>query len=152
VRTIQTSIDISASPKRVWEVLTHFEVYPAWNPFITRIVGVASLGTKLRVQIHPPGRSALTFKPTILAATPQQQLTWLGHLLLPGLFDGEHKFQIEDRGASCRFHQSERFSGILVPLFGAGIFDATRRGFEAMNAALKQRAEDRSPIATAGHS
>jgi hypothetical protein len=83
----------------------------------------------------------MTFKPTILAATQQQNLTWLGHLLLPGVFDGEHRFQIEDHGKTCRFFQSERFSGLLVPLFGAGMFDATRRGFEAMNAALKKRAE-----------
>jgi hypothetical protein len=74
-------------------------------------------------------------------AAPQRELKWLGHLLLPGLFDGEHKFHIEDHGETCRFHQSERFSGILLPLFGAAMFAATRRGFEAMNAALKVRAE-----------
>jgi hypothetical protein len=141
MRTIETSIDISTSPKRIWDVLTHFDAYPDWNPFITSIVGVPREGAKLRVRINPPGRSGMTFKPTILAATQQQNLTWLGHLLLPGVFDGEHRFQIEDHGKTCRFFQSERFSGLLVPLFGAGMFDATRRGFEAMNAALKKRAE-----------
>jgi hypothetical protein len=141
VRTIETSIDISASAERVWDVLTRFDAYPGWNPFITSITGVPREGAKLQARIKPPGRAAMTFKPTIIVATPQETLTWLGHLLLPGLFDGEHKFQIESRGKICRFHQSERFSGILVPLFGAGLFDATRRGFEAMNAALKARAE-----------
>jgi hypothetical protein len=57
------------------------------------------------------------------------------------VFDGEHRLQIEDRGKTCRFFQSKRFSGLLVPLFGAGMFDATRRGFEAMNTALKKQAE-----------
>jgi hypothetical protein len=41
----------------------------------------------------------------------------------------EHSFRIEDKGRKCRFQQSERFSGVLVPLFGAGIFEATQRGF-----------------------
>jgi hypothetical protein len=83
----------------------------------------------------------MTFKPNITVAIDHQQLTWLGRVLVSGVFDGEHSFRIESRGETCRFHQSERFSGILVPLFGAGLFDATRRGFEAMNAALKARAE-----------
>jgi hypothetical protein len=30
---------------------------------------------------------------------------------------------------------------VLVRLFGAGIFEATERGFEAMNSALKVRVE-----------
>jgi hypothetical protein len=110
------------------------------EPVYNSVVGVPREGAKLRVRINPPGSSGMTFKPTILAVTHQQNLTWLGHLLLPGVFDGEHSFQIEDHGKTCRFFQSERFSGFLVPLFGAGMFDATRRGFEAMNAVLKKRA------------
>jgi hypothetical protein len=38
------------------------------------------------------------------------------------------------------FVQREAFKGILVPLVG-GVLEKTRRGFEQMNAALKQRAE-----------
>ena len=40
-----------------------------------------------------------------------------------------------------RFVQSERFSGILVPLVMAFIGRSTRQGFEAINQALKERAE-----------
>ena len=64
-----------------------------------------------------------------------------GRLFLPGLFTGQHHFRIEDQGSSCRFHQSEHFSGILLAFLGTGMLHATRRGFEAMNSALKQRAE-----------
>jgi hypothetical protein len=141
MRTIETWIDISASAKRIWDVLTQFDAYPNWNPFIVNMQGALREGTKLRVHIKPPGRSGMTFRPTILALNPQQNLTWLGRLPLPGLFDGEHKFQIEDHGETCRFRQSERFSGILVRVLRAGLFDAIRRGFEEMNVALKQRAE-----------
>ncbi len=57
----------------------------------------------------------MTFKPKVLAAARNRELRWLGRLIMPGLFDGEHSFRIEDRGRSCRFHQTETFSGILVP-------------------------------------
>lgn len=140
MRLIDTRIDITASPARVWGVLTDFPRFPAWNPFITRIEGLAEPGARLRVEIKPPGKSAMTFTPTVLAARPGKELRWRGRLLLPGIFDGEHAFELEDRGGACSFRQSERFSGLLVPLLG-GALAATERGFEAMNAALKRRAE-----------
>ena len=141
MREIATSIDIAAPAARVWAVLTAFETYPRWNPFITRIEGKAAEGTRLKLQIAAPGKSGMTFKPTVIAVAPGRHLCWLGHLLVPGLADGRHDLRIEDHGAGVRFHQSERFRGILVPIFGARVLDATRRGFEQMNAALKKEAE-----------
>lgn len=141
MRTIATSIDVSASAARLWAVLIAFDSYPSWNPFITSIAGTPTVGTRLQIHVKPPGSSGMTFKPTVIAATPERQLTWLGHLLLPGLFDGRHELRIENVGDACRFHQSEQFSGILVPLFGTQLLEATKLGFEAMNAALKTKAE-----------
>jgi hypothetical protein len=83
----------------------------------------------------------VTFKPTVIEAEPDRELRWLGRLLLPGLFDGEHTLRIEPAGdGHVRFLQSERFNGVLVALFGKGL-EQTRQGFEQMNEALKRRAE-----------
>jgi hypothetical protein len=142
VRTIETSTDIAAPRWRVWQVLTDVDRYPAWNPFITSVDGALREGGKLRVRIEPPGRKAITFGPTVVALAQERELRWRGRLLIPGLFDGEHAFRLEERTGGCRFRQTERFSGVLVPLFGEGLLEATRQGFEAMNAALKARAED----------
>jgi hypothetical protein len=125
VRTIETQIDIAATGEQVWSVLTDFADYPNWNYFIVKIEGRPDIGSNLRVRIKPPGRTAMTFRPKALTAARNRELRWLGHLIVPGLFDGKHSFRIEDRGRACRFHQSERFSGILVPLFGTGMLDAT---------------------------
>ena len=111
-----------------------------WNPFITRIEGKGEPGARLRIEIKPPGRSAMTFSPAVLAVRPAKELRWRGRLLLPGIFDGEHAFELEERGSTCVFRQSERFTGLLVPLLG-GTLEATERGFQAMNVALKRRAE-----------
>ena len=62
----------------------------------------------------------MTFKPTVLRVEPERELRWLGRLLLPGLFDGDHIFHIEPLAQTrSRFTQAERFSGILVGLSGA---------------------------------
>jgi hypothetical protein len=76
-----------------------------------------------------------------LVAEPRRELRWLGRLFVPGIFDGEHIFRIEplEHGRS-RFVQAERFSGVLVPLLRKTL-EQTRHGFEAMNEALRQRAE-----------
>ena len=84
----------------------------------------------------------MNFRPTVLAVIPNQELRWLGRFLLPGIFDGEHYFQISRLAAGrVRFTQGERFSGVLVPFARASLDGGTKAGFLAMNRALKARAE-----------
>ena len=142
MRRIETAIDIAAPPEAVWGVLVDFAAYPDWNPFIRRLQGEARVGARLEVTVQPPGGKPMTFKPTVLAAEPARELRWLGRVLMPGLFDGEHGFRLEATAGGCRLHHGETFGGILVPLFGK-MLDDTERGFAALNAALKERVERR---------
>jgi hypothetical protein len=139
---LRTSIEIDAAPAAVWSILADFAAYPDWNPFVRSVEGEARVGAKLRVRIAPPGGKPMTFTPTVLRAEPGQELRWLGRLVLPGIFDGEHVFELADAGEGrTRFLHHEEFRGILVPLMWGGMEASTRGGFEAMNVALKQRAE-----------
>jgi len=141
MRELRREIDIEAPPAAVWAILTDTGSYSEWNPFIPRLAGELREGAKLEVRIAPPGGRAMTFKPTVLAAKPERELRWLGRLLLPGIFDGEHILHIEPLDQNrTRFTQAERFSGLLVGLFRSTL-DKTELGFEQMNAALKARAE-----------
>jgi hypothetical protein len=139
---LHTEIEIDAMPERVWHILMDFASYPRWNPFIRYIQGSPEVGQSLRVRLQPSGASGMTFRPTVLVAERPRELRWLGRLLMPGIFDGEHRFVIEARSDhTVRFRQSERFTGMLVPLFRRSLDRDTRRGFTEMNAALKLRAE-----------
>ncbi len=141
MRIIETQIDVAASASSLWQILTDFPAYSDWNPFITEIEGRSELGARLRVRICPPGRTAITLKPTILAVAREWELRWRSRRIVPGFFDNEHRFQIRTHGQFCRFHQSERFTGIMVTTVGDDLFDAMQQGFEEMNVALKLRAE-----------
>ena len=142
MKQLHTEIEIDAPAKRVWELLTDFASYPEWNPFIRTISGQPAPGERLRARLEPPGGRAMTFKPKVLTAEPDRELRWLGHLLVPGLFDGEHSFTIQPlEDDRVRFVQREAFRGLLVPLFARSLESNTRRGFEEMNRALKGRAE-----------
>jgi len=72
-RQIQTSIDIVASPTRVWSVLTDFRAYATWNPFIALIDAKPQPEAQLRVTIAPPGRRPMTFRAVVLTATPRRE-------------------------------------------------------------------------------
>ena len=142
MKTLHTQIDIDAPAERVWDALTTIADYPIWNSFIPHLAGTLAPGERLEVRLERPGGAAMTFRPTVLAVEPARGLRWVGHLLIPGLFDGEHQFEIQPLGPGrVRFVQQERFTGVLVPLFARNLDAHTLPGFNAMNAALKARAE-----------
>jgi hypothetical protein len=142
---LEADIEIQASPARVWEVLTDFDAYPEWNPFIVHAAGKAAVGSRLEVRMRPPGRRPTTFRPQVLDAEPGRRLRWLGRLLIPGLFDGEHSFVIQPVGPDrVRLTQNERFRGVLVPVLFGFLAKPTLAGFQQMNQALKGRAEQPS--------
>jgi hypothetical protein len=141
MRSIYTEIGIAAPAARVWDILAAIDRWGEWNPF-AEASGRLGLGERLEVRLTPPGGSPMTFRPTVVKLEPGRELRWLGRLGFPGVFDGEHGFRVESEGAAaCRLHQFETFRGVLAGaiLWLAG--ESTRRGFEAMNRALKARAE-----------
>lgn len=141
-KQIETSIVINAPAKLVWEILTDFEQYPQWNPFIKSIKGDVKVGSKIVARIEPPGAQGMTFKPKVLAFTPEKEFRWLGNLIIPGLFDGEHSFILRaNENKTTTLIQSEKFKGILVPLFRKMLDNNTIQGFQQMNEKLKERAE-----------
>ena len=140
-KSLRTQIEIAAPKEKVWNVLTDFGAYPQWNPFIKSISGEARTGAKLDVHLQPPGARGITLHPQVVSAIPGQELKWLGHLLLPGIFDGEHHLVIREKTAdTVTFVQEEAFKGVLVPFTGK-MLGKTQQGFVQMNEALKDRAE-----------
>jgi hypothetical protein len=139
---VERQIEIDAPVERIWQILLDFPRFSEWNPFIVDAAGEAVPGTRLNVTIKPPGRRPRHFRPSVLAALPARELRWLGRWVMPGLIDGEHGFRLETQSADrTLFIQHETFSGFLVPCVWRSIRDALGEGFEAMNRALKERAE-----------
>jgi hypothetical protein len=138
MKTLHSQIEIDAPAERVWDMLTRIADHPAWNSFIPHVAGTLAPGERIEVRIAPVGGA----RPTVLAVETARELRWVGHPLMPGLFDGEHEFQIHSLGRGrVRFVQQECFTGILVPLFARNLEEHTLPGFKVMNLALKARAE-----------
>ena len=140
MRAISATIDIAATPQQVWGVLADLDSYPQWNPFIRSASGQLAEGATLTLRLVPAQGRAMTFRPKVLAARPGELLRWIGRLIMPGIFDGTHRFALEDMGRHTRLTQSETFRGVLVPFTGKTITQ-TEADFRALNQALKRRAE-----------
>lgn len=141
-KELRTETGIDAPPERVWAVLTGFAGHADWNPFIRRLEGELREGARLTVSLAPPGDTPMTIRPTLLEVSPNRRLRWRGRLGLPGVFDGEHVFELESaEGGGTRFVHRERFRGFLVPLLASRLENRVRRGFEEMNEALRREVE-----------
>lgn len=138
---LHTEIEIDAAPETVWTILTDLPSYRSWNPFITSSEGIIAVGQRLTNRLEPPGGKAITIKPTVTEVEHSRSFEWLGRLVMPLLFDGRHRFELVPNGDGTRLIHAEHFAGLLVPLLKKSLDTKTLTGFEAMNIALKVRAE-----------
>lgn len=141
-KELRTETVIHANSSRIWEILMDFNSYANWNPFMISMNGNQAAGSTLNVKLQLPDGMGMTMRPKVIVVKDNQEFRWKGHLLIPGLFDGEHIFELrENNDNTTTFIQRELFSGILIPLFRNLIDVKTRIGFEAMNKQLKDKAE-----------
>ncbi len=142
MKEVYSEIQINASVNVVWDILTDFEKFGEWNPFIKEISGTLKEGSELKIFIEPPNSKGMEFKPVLKKVETGKKIQWLGKVWIPKLFDGEHSWtinQIDDD--TVLFIQKERFTGIFVPFFSK-LLKNTKSGFRMMNQNLKQRAEE----------
>lgn len=141
MKELAAEIEIDAPPEIVWRVLTDFDAYPDWNPIEIEMKGRPVAGTTLEHTSQLPGNKPMTFRPTIVEASPNRTLAWDGRLYMPGLFDVRHRFALEPlAGGRTRLRQSEVFRGVLIPFVG-GTLRKTEQAFGIANRAIKERAE-----------
>jgi hypothetical protein len=140
-KDIRTEIEINASPEKVWQILSDFENFPSWNPFVVKVSGVPRVGETLKIDVQLPESMKTSFTPKVLVAEPNKELRWVGTMPL-NTFRGEHFYQIEPLGENkIRFVHGEHFSGWLVGLIWLIIGKQTEKGYRIMNEALKNEAE-----------
>jgi len=141
MKKIKTEIIIDKDVSTVWKVLTDFENYPNWNPFVRSVQGGKSVGEQLKVACKQPNGKMIKFKPTILNFDQDKEFRWKGKLGIKGIFDGQHYFRLEKLSDNqTNFIHGEDMSGILISVLGSKL-DKMNISFEAMNQALKKECE-----------
>jgi len=142
VKEVRSEIEINSYPESVWRILIDFAAYDQWNPFINKIIGAPTEGSKIDIYIETPSGKNRKYSPRITRVEEGRELRWFGKSSLPGFLNAEHIFIIEElQPERVRFIQRELFEGLLTRVFGKGVDTDIRQGFQDMNDALKKRAE-----------
>jgi hypothetical protein len=142
VKEVRSEIEINSYPESVWRILIDFAAYDQWNPFINKIIGTPTEGSKIDIHIETPSGKNRKYSPRVTKVEEGRELRWFGKSSLPGFLNAEHIFTIEElQPERVRFIQRELFDGLLTRVFGKGVDTDIRQGFQDMNDALKKRAE-----------
>ncbi|MDR7016727.1 SRPBCC domain-containing protein [Acinetobacter sp. 3657] len=85
----------------------------------------------------------MKFEPKVVENKQFSIFAWKGKLLVNGLFDGIHRFElVEVAENKTLLKHSEVFSGLLV-MFVDKELKKTEQNFHIMNESLKQRVENK---------
>jgi hypothetical protein len=134
-------VEIAAPSAHVYRVLSDFESYQAWNPFLTSLSGALVVGQKLKLEMSLPEGKIYELEPQVTLVTENAELRWRGRFLFPALLEAEHFFLLSERGPRLtRVVQGQNFSGFLLR-FAGNALTLSARGCVYMNQALKKRAE-----------
>ena len=77
MKVLETEIQISAPPEKVWAILTDLTEYSKWNPFIKVAIGQTKVGERLKVRISPPSGKEMEFKPTVKSVIENKEFSRL---------------------------------------------------------------------------
>lgn len=131
---IQTDVEIHASASRVWAILTDFDRYYEWNPFVTAIRGELRRGELLDLTLEPPDTHPFRLQSKVL------EVTVPGSIALRCAERSDHRIELDPLPGGVHLTQLQRYEDEL-PVEQAYQTDRLNLGFEIMNAALKARAE-----------
>ena len=143
MRIIRTEIEISASAERVWDSLCGEPGNLARRGgYILDASGPLEEGGVLALTLRAAPGIRTRVDAKLLKVDPPHELRWRGRLAIPGLFQGEHVFEIVDReGDGVTLIQWEIFSGVLAPILLPTILRDVKGSFQQMNRGIKEHAE-----------
>jgi hypothetical protein len=133
---------IRARPDDVFRVMTDFDRYAEWNPWIVKARGTAKEGEIVTIRIKLGGRSPMRVRHRILTIVPGAELRWCDLGWFTAIAYGERTRRVEplaDGGVTYRAELTIR--GIGWRLVRALHGRALAEGMKAETDALKRRAE-----------
>lgn len=140
MREVYSDIEIKATPDRVWDVATDFESFPDWNPFLRSAKGELKAGGRLEIEVQTGAGKHSRMQPTVLKSDRPSEFRWNVRQAF-GMFNREFATLIQPSSEErVRVIQRCMFTGMLVPFMG-GAIEETKLGFDAMNEALRAKAE-----------
>ena len=139
MRDFSISVDINASPERVWEVLSDAERWHEWTPSVTSVeLHDKPLALGGRATIRQPELPVAKFRITELQ--PGRSFTWVTGV--PGLVFAHARHTVEPTPSGARLTLALRFDGLLGGVMGKKMAELNRRYLRMEAAGLKRFSEE----------
>jgi hypothetical protein len=136
---------VRAPPSVVWEVLTDFAAYPAWNPLNRsfacegEVGATATFGVAWGPYDGPLAEPTLTMRERVTVWAPER---CFGYADDRGRWHRAERLQVlTATPEGTRYQTWERWQGWITPLISALYADRMRVGFRAAGLAVRARAE-----------
>ncbi|GAA1853302.1 hypothetical protein GCM10009836_36740 [Pseudonocardia ailaonensis] len=134
---------VAASPAAVWTVLTDFDGYPAWNPFVIGIDtgGAYGRGALWHVTRVGTGGRPATIDVVLDTWKAEREFAWVGGSHRRWQLSGRHSFVLIPADGGTVLRQAERVHGLWALTRRRDLQVAMREQFGRMNEALRLEVE-----------
>lgn len=140
-RAVEHRTGVRAPAEVVWEVISDFAAWTAWNPVHPRIEGEMRIGTPLKLDLALDDGPAKAVEAVVQDWVPYEQLHWRTKRL-NGFVTAIRYLEIErmsDVGST--FSNGELFMGPLVRLVSRDERRRLKAAYARMGEAVRDRAE-----------
>ena len=103
---------VSASPDRVWAVLTDAAGYAEWNPIFVSAQGEFRQGGGVVYEMKSPDGAVSRVEPEIRKLEVEREINQYGGL--PGILTFDHTWHLEPVAGGTRVTQHEEYRGLYV--------------------------------------
>jgi hypothetical protein len=139
-RSYRDVVVVDAPRGAIWSMLTEFDRYDEWNPYIVEASGAATTGSTVDLRLRSGGTTGDTESRSaeMLIVRPQRKLEWRTRVLAPGVLDREQIFRIvPEPSGRWVVMQDLKLEGVLAPFVDV---DEEREGLAAMLEAIAEAA------------
>ncbi|MGI9146450.1 MAG: SRPBCC family protein [Chloroflexota bacterium] len=133
------SVNIEATPERIWSNLVDVERWPEWTASVTKVQRLddGRFGTGSRASVRQPKLRPMVW--TVTEYEPARSFSWMA--VLPGVTTlAEHRL-LPGPGTTVTVSNSIRQTGLLAPIIGALYGRLTCRYLNMEAQGLKRRSE-----------
>ena len=138
---VEHRIGVQAPADVIWDILYDVDRWSEWNPLYVEAAGQIRIGGQLDLTMTLGDDKPTHIHPVVFEWVPNDQIHWRLKMM-GGLVSTTRFLEIEVLdAAACIFSNGEIFGGLLGPPVAKRMGRKIYRGFQAMDEALKERAE-----------
>ena len=137
-------VEVDAPADVVWSVLTDFDSYGEWNPFISRCRAQLTVGAPIEMVVQQLAPRPITMREWIRSVTPGSEFSYsMKPAPLGALRSNRTHTLVPLAENRTRYESHFELGGWLAPLVGLLFGRGFRRGFPGMTTGVQREAERR---------